>query len=134
MQTIRQTRHQNFLRLFEEFKAMIRSVEPDAPERGMMMRMAVILEPDAPKKQAAYLSQMKHDMAPMSSALARRLEDALAKPIGWMDVPQSPDTPETDQEARMVAAVLRLYRRDPAVIHDLLIDNFPEPAEPPSKE
>ena len=125
MRTIRQIRHANFSKIFADFKDQIRQREPDAPDKGMLTRFAALLEPGDAERHAKYLSHMKTDRYAMSEALARRIEAALALPVGWMDVSHDSDTPETPKEARTLAALLAIYRRDPAAINDFIIENFP---------
>lgn len=134
MQTIRQIRHANFLKLFEDFRDQLRQREPDAPEKGMLTSFAALLEPDNAERHAKYLSHMKNDRYALGDALARRIENALGLSVGWMDIAHGSDAPETPKEARTIAALLAIYRRDPDAINDFIIDHFPASARTKTDE
>lgn len=149
-----QIRHDNALRLFDEF--VQRTVkDPDATAlRGLERRFAERLQ-----IQPSYWSQIKSRSRQIGERLARQFEILSNKPLGWMDqphprplgtamlidaapptadgsAPADPTLPQDEDERFVVGLVLSYYRRDPQRARARLLGLLgevlaPPPATPP---
>jgi hypothetical protein len=81
-------RHDNALRLFDEFvQANVKSADA-ATLRGLERRFAERLQ-----IQPSYWSQIKARSRQIGERLARQFEQLCRKPAGWMDTPQAAAVP-----------------------------------------
>lgn len=87
---IKEIRLENFLFLFEQFKARVRETFPNEPERGMLKRFAEQLD-----ISKAFISHIKTGTKPIGDQTALKIEHALGLEHGWMDVVHSDETVET---------------------------------------
>lgn len=72
---------------------------------------------------ASYMSQIKNGTRQMGDSFARRIEKALGKPEGWMDIPQfrSPDAQMDAAEALQILSTLSDDDRDAWLKHGRLL-------------
>lgn len=106
MKTIRETRHENFHRLFQMYKERVWKAFPDQPERGMLRHMARAFE-----MSERFLSHMKTDAKAMGGNVARDLERAMGLPEGWMDTDHGDK--KTTSEEEFLSVMSMLYRTAP---------------------
>lgn len=106
MKTIRQTRHENFLRLFEMYKERVWKAFPDQPERGMLRHMSKSFA-----MSERFLSHMKCDAKSMGGNVARDLEASMGLPEGWMDTDHGDK--KTTSEEEFLSVMSMLYRSAP---------------------
>ena len=108
---VNQARQLNFLQLFQEF----RQARPELPDRGMLKAFA-----EKAEMSDRYLSHVRCGRKPIGHSIARRLEQAFAKPDGWMDRVHTPAQPQTADEHEFLSAALALLRASPADAQELL--------------
>lgn len=148
-------RHDNALRLFDEFvQANVRSADA-ATLRGLERRFAERLQ-----IQPSYWSQIKARSRQIGERLARQFERLCRKPAGWMDLPQDaapapagtaaggtagpgsrppgdaplPSQPMDDDERFIIGLVLTYYRRHPQRARARLLDLLGEVLIPADHE
>ncbi|MBV8603902.1 MAG: hypothetical protein JO224_04380 [Pelomonas sp.] len=127
----------NALLLFEEFVAATVKHPDAATLRGLERRFAERLQ-----IQPSYWSQIKGRSRQIGERLARQFEQLFHKPPGWMDhehnaaaplaaaAPETPSTPQDDDERFIVGLVLSYYRRHPQRARTRLLDLLGEVLTP----
>jgi hypothetical protein len=107
MKTIREIRHDNWVRLFEMYKDSVWKQFPDQPDRGMLRHFAKAID-----KSERFLSHMNCDAKPMGSNVARELETFMGLPEGWMDTEHGNKVDTSEQQ--FLAVMSMLYKQAPA--------------------
>lgn len=116
-----QNRLNNFLVLFEEFKA----ANPHLPERGMHKLFCEKID-----VSPLYLSHVRHGRRGMGTATARQIEKRCGKPHGWMDAHHDILDPRNEDEQFVQEQVLMLYRKSPETVRKLIQQAMEEILEP----
>lgn len=117
-----QNRLNNYLSLFEEFKA----ANPHLPQRGMHKLFCEKVE-----ISARYLAHVRLGRKNMGSATARQIEKRCGKPFGWMDARHGEHDPRGPEEQYMVDQILMLYRNSPEAVQKLIRQAIEDVLGPP---
>lgn len=121
-----QYRHDNFMALFAKF----RHENGHLPDRGMLKLFAEKLG-----MSQAFASQIKCKTKPIGENLARRIEEAMELPHGWMDTPHKPAKKQVDPNAEfLVEALMTLYRQAPEEAQKMIIDIVREKVAPKTEK
>jgi hypothetical protein len=109
-----QIRHQNFLALFKAF----RDQHSNLPDRGMLKLFAEKLE-----LSDRYLSHIKNNRKNIGANIARKIEQRLKLPHGWMDNLHSNTVrPDGSAESQFVQTALSLYRENPVEAQAMMLE------------
>lgn len=129
---ITEIRYRNFQHLFEQFKEVVRRDDPGAPEKGMLKAFGGRLG-----IREAYMSHIQTKYKGIGPTTARKIEQALSLPHGWMDqqhdkkprathAEPQPALEGAEQEAdaeelAFLEAAIDVFRRDPVRAQSALI-------------
>jgi hypothetical protein len=117
---IKQIRKNNFDFLLGRFKQSVWSAKPAEPERGMLKKFAAEL-----KMSHAYISHINTGFKDIGDKTARRFEEELKLPAGWMDVQhEDGEGPRTAEEQVFIAAATEFFRKYPKEAQTALLQAF----------
>jgi transcriptional regulator with XRE-family HTH domain len=132
---VSEIRRRNYEFLYEQFKKAERleaasasesggAPADDSPDRaasdhGMLKRFAEKLG-----ISQAYMSHINTGYKPIGARMARKFEEALSLPDGWMDQLHDEASTRSPDEEAFIAAALELYRESPTDAQAALLKAF----------